>query len=125
MKSINFLLFALFAFSTLTIVGCSKDDDKQKEDDKPAEEVITTPSIVGTWVCAAESETLIFTFTKDKKFIETYENKYVKEVYTGTYTFDGSALFLYYDDGDADSYYGVVVTDTTMAFDGLVYTRKK
>ena len=119
MKSVKFLLFVLCAFSTLTIIGCDKEEVKE------VVEVVTTPSIVGTWVCSAESETLILTFTKDKKFIETYENDYVKDVYTGKYDYEDTALFLYYDNGEADSYYGVVVTETTMAMNGMVYTRKK
>ncbi len=115
MKAFKFLLCTLLVLSAFAMIGCSKDEEKG-------------PSIIGTWVNSTDYETLTITFNKDNSFVEIYEWSYSgemdKDIYTGRYTYENSTLTLYYHDGDVEMYSGVVVSETTLMCNGIVYIRR-
>ena len=109
-----FLLLFVAASSIYSLTACKDKDDDQPN--IPAE-------IIGTWVCAAELETLTYTFGADGKFIETWASQTQSESDYGTFTYDGTTLTLKYDDGEVASG-PIIISGNTLTMDDLVVSKK-
>lgn len=110
-----FLLLFLATLCAGNFAAC-KDDDSQESSKN-------TASIVGTWQCSAEFETITVTFMPNGRFTESWSGPGYSGSDSGSYTYDGTTLALIYDDGTRESYSGVVVSGNQLMFDGIVYIR--
>lgn len=111
-----FLLMFAAAVCLCNFTSCKKDDDAKIDQ-----------AIVGTWVCAAQYETITMVLNANGQFTETITHSGSMgsnlESYSGTYTYDGSMLTQYYSDGDVYAA-PARVSGNTLYYDELTYTRQ-
>lgn len=99
-----FLLLFAAAVASVGFTSCNDDDDD-------------AASIVGSWLYAESDENWseIMTFTADGLYIGQYMYNGDTDTETATYTYDGTILTIYFEDG-ADQVTAIVSGDT-MIFD--------
>lgn len=99
-----FLLLFAAAVASVGFTSCNDDDDD-------------AASIVGSWLYVESDETWseIMTFTTDGMFIDQSTYNGYTSTETATYTYDGTILTIYFEDG-ADQVTAIVSGDT-MIFD--------
>lgn len=101
-----FLLLFAAAVASAGLASCSSDDED------------ASSSIVGSWMRAGSNKesSEIMIFTADGVYIGQYTYNGSTDTETAAYTYDGTILTIFYEDG-ADQVTAVVSGDT-MIFDG-------